>query len=170
MNKFTKFVNRAKWQRALPGTCIFGGVIKANERCGTNLKRDPGVSFSGRRSGGCFVSNDVPSCSPPPPCFAALVVAALFSSRPKPVQPSRCSLLLRGCLLLESCTRTTTLFHGVLDPKVARLTFLTSSTFTLQPAKSTVRAVLTGCSSSALKTKQTLRLLKHLETQLQNFC
>src|SRR5277367_6323183 len=67
-------------------------------------------------------------------CQAALILhPALLLSLPPSFRrdlnqtiSARCSLLLRGCLLLESCTRTTTLFHGYLGPKVARLTFLTS--------------------------------------------
>jgi hypothetical protein len=104
-------------------------------------------------------------------CQAALILhpALLLSLLPPsfrrdPNQSiSRCSLFLRGCLLLESRTRTTTLFHGDLGPKVARLTFLTSPNlhyFTLQPAKLTIGVVFARCSFSAVKTEQTLRLLK----------
>lgn len=120
-----------------------------------------GVGFSVRRSGGVSCQR---MCQAALILHPAVVVAALFSSRPKPVQLSRRSLLLRGCLVLENCTHTTTLFHGDLGPKVARLTFLTSPNlhyFTLQPAKSTIEAVFTRCSFSAVKTEQTLRLSKH---------
>jgi hypothetical protein len=63
-------------------------------------------------------------------------------------------------LLLESYTYTATLFHGVLDPNVARSDIpCLSPTFTLQSAKSTIAAIFTWYSFSVVKAEQTLRLL-----------